>query len=198
KLHGHLETPVLYVSHSIDEVARLADEVLLMRDGRIEAGGKVADMLSRTDLSTGARGDASVVIDAEVVDHDPHYGLSRIRWPGGELWIGEIDAPPGKPVRVRIMARDVSIARERPRQTSVINILPAVIEQVREERSTMLLQLSLGGKSAMAGDPAAGEVARLLARITRRSFDVLGLAIGDRIHAQIKGVALMRGMESTR
>ncbi len=190
RLHDRLETPVLYVSHSIDEVARLADQVLLMRDGRIEAGGEVTDMLSRTDLSIGARNDASVVIDAVVVDHDTRYGLTRIRCPGGELWVGELDAAPGHPVRARIMARDVSIARERPHQSSVINVLPAMLEEAREERSTMLLRLRIGEQ-----EPAAGSPVRLLARITRRSFDTLALAIGDRLHAQVKGVALMRGTE---
>ncbi|MBE0595370.1 MAG: molybdenum ABC transporter ATP-binding protein, partial [Gemmatimonadales bacterium] len=115
RLHDRLETPVLYVSHSIDEVARLADQVLLMRDGHVEAAGEVTGMLSRTDLSIGARADASVVIDAKVVDHDAHYGLTRIRCAGGELWVGELDAAPGCHVRARIMARDVSIARERKR-----------------------------------------------------------------------------------
>ncbi|MCO5120069.1 MAG: molybdenum ABC transporter ATP-binding protein [Burkholderiaceae bacterium] len=193
RLHDRLETPVLYVSHSIDEVARLADQVLLMRDGHVEAAGEVTGMLSRTDLSIGARADASVVIDAKVVDHDAHYGLTRIRCAGGELWVGELDAAPGCPVRARIMARDVSIARERPQRTSVINVLPAVVEQVREERSTMLLRLRIGEET-----PAAGATAWLLARITRRSFDSLALAIGDSIHAQVKGVALMRGAEPGR
>ncbi len=192
RLHDQLETPVLYVSHSIDEVARLADQVLLMRDGRVEAAGEVTELLSRTDLSLGARGDAGVVLDAEVVDHDARYGLTRIRCPGGELWVGELDAEPGYRVRARIMARDVSIAREPPQRTSVINVLPARIEQAREERSTVLLRLRIGDESAV------DRPARLLARITRRSFDALGLAIGDRIHAQVKGVALMRGTEPGR
>jgi len=196
RLHDRLEAPVLYVSHSIDEVARLADRVLLMRDGRIEAAGEVTDMLSRPELSTGTRGDAGVVIDAEVVDHDVRYELSRIRCPGGELWVGALDAPPGRRVRVRIMARDVSVALERPQRTSVINVLPAMIEGAREEGGTVLLRLALGEAPPPGpSDPGPG---RLLARITRRSFDALGLAIGDRVHAQVKGVALMRGAEHGR
>ncbi len=192
RLHDRLETPVLYVSHSIDEVARLADRVLLMRDGRIEAEGGI-ELLSRTDLSTGARDDAGVVIDAQVVDHDARYALSRIRCPGAELWVGALDAPPGGRVRVRIMARDVSIALERPQRTSVLNVLPATLEEVREERSTMLLRLAVGHEPPAGPAPPAAGRTRLLARITRRSFDALGLAVGDRVHAQVKGVALMRG-----
>src|SRR5690606_18554245 len=133
RLHDRLAMPVLYVSHAIDEVAQLADQVLLMRDGRVEASGDVVEILSRTDLSIGARGDASVVIDAQVVDHDERYRLTRIRCHGGELWVGQLDAGPGHRVRARIMARDVSITREPARQSSVINVLPARIEEVREE-----------------------------------------------------------------
>ena len=198
RLHDRLETPVLYVSHSIDEVARLADQVLLMRDGHVEAAGEVTEMLSRTDLSIGARGDAGVVIDAEVVDHDAQYGLTRIRCHGADLWVGELDAAAGHRVRARIMARDVSVALEPPRQTSVINVLPASIEQAHEERSTVLLRLRIGDQDPAGGRPAAGASVRLLARITRRSFHLLGLAIGDRVHAQVKGVALMRGAEPDR
>ena len=193
RLHDRLAMPVLYVSHAIDEVAQLADQVLLMRDGRVEASGDVVEILSRTDLSIGARGDAGVVIDAQVVDHDERYRLTRIRCHGGELWVGQLDAGPGHRVRARIMARDVSITREPARQSSVINVLPARIEEVREEHGTVLLRLRVG-----SDDPVRGEGARLLARITRRSFDGLGLAIGERIHAQVKGVALMRGADPGR
>lgn len=193
RLHDRLETPVLYVSHAIDEVARLADRVMLMRDGRIEAEGAVGEVLSRTDLSVGARDDAGVVIDARVVEHDVAYELSRIRFPGGELWIGGLDAPIDRRVRARIMARDVSLALERPHRTSIVNVLPAIVEDVRPEGRTMLLRLVVAHEAGDGTGAAGEEPARLLARITRRSFDALALAAGDRVHAQVKAVALMRG-----
>ena len=198
RLHDELETPVLYVSHSIDEVARLADRVVLMREGRIEAEGPITEVLSRADLPMGASGDAGVVIDARVVEHDAPYQLSRIRFPGGALWVGGLDAPVGRRVRVRIIARDVSVALERPRRTSVVNVLPATIEGIREEGATMLLGLRIDPATPDDTGPAAQDAARLLARITRRSFDTLGLAVGERVHAQVKAVALMRGTGGER
>ncbi len=195
RLHRDLRIPVLYVSHSVDEVARLADRVLLMRDGRIEAQGGVGEILSRTDVSLGARDDAGVVLDGRVVEHDVAYELSLVRFAGGELWAGGLEAPVDRRVRVRIMARDVSIALERPQRTSIVNVLPACVEGVRAEGRTMLLRLRVGHGRADGTGTAGGESARLLARITRRSFDALGLAPGDRVYAQVKAVALMRGAE---
>ena len=104
--------------------------------------------------------------------------------PGGSLWLGAVEQPPGTPVRARVLARDVSIAREAPQHSSILNVLPVTLERLEAEGRTVLLRLRLG-----EGDASAATT--LLARISRRSADTLALQAGDRLHAQIKGVALM-------
>lgn len=184
RLHRTMALPIVYVTHALDEVARLADHLVLLQAGRVLAEGRVADLFARTDLPLGRQDEAGVVLEATVAAHDLPYGLTRIAVPGGSLWLGAVEQPPGTPVRVRVLARDVSIAREAPQHSSILNVLPVTLERLEAEGRTVLLRLRLG-----AGDAAAAAV--LLARITRRSADTLALQVGDRLHAQIKGVALM-------
>jgi molybdate transport system ATP-binding protein len=180
RLHHELALPIVYVTHALDEVARLADHLVLLREGRVQAAGPVAEVLSRSDLPAGALGrpdDAGVVIEAEVIERDAAYGLARIAFDGGALWVG--DTPLGARVRARVLARDVSVARQPPQESSVINVLPVTLDSVVTEGHTALLRLRVG----------AGPL--LLARITRRSCEALALRPGDPLYAQVKGVALM-------
>jgi molybdate transport system ATP-binding protein len=180
RMHRELALPVVYVTHAIDEAARLADHLVLLREGRVEASGPLTELLSRPDLPLGPQDEAGVVIEAELIEHDHAHGLNRVRFAGGELWVGETAASPGDRVRARVLARDVSVTRQPPQQTSILNVLPARLESLQPGRSTALLVLSLGD----------GE-ARLLARITRKSCELLALSPGDSLYAQVKGVALM-------
>jgi molybdate transport system ATP-binding protein len=185
RLHREMALPIVYVTHALDEVARLADHLVLLQAGRVLAEGGVAELFSRTDLPLGRQDEAGAVLEATVAEHDMPYGLTRIAVPGGSLWLGAIDQPPGTPVRARVLARDVSIARDAPQHSSILNVLPVTLEQTEQaggDGRTVLLRLRLGE------EPVA---TRLLARITRRSADTLALQPGDRLHAQIKGVALM-------
>ncbi|WP_310462328.1 molybdenum ABC transporter ATP-binding protein [Sphaerotilus sp.] len=182
RLHRDMALPIVYVTHALDEVARLADHLVLLQAGRVLAQGGVAELFSRTDLPLGRQDEAGAVLEATVAAHDTPYGLTRIAVPGGSLWLGTIDQPPGTPVRARVLARDVSIARDAPQHSSILNVLPVTLERLDSEGRTVLLRLRLG---------EAPDAAWLLARITRRSTDTLGLQPGDRLHAQIKGVALM-------
>src|SRR5690606_1971289 len=120
---------------------------------------------------------------------------SLVRFAGGELWAGGLEAPVDRRVRVRIMARAVSIALERPHRPTILNVRPACAAAVRPAGRTMLLRRRGGRRRAGGTGPGGGGPPRLLARITRRSFDALGLAPGDRVYAQVKAVALMRGAE---
>ncbi len=185
RLHRSLALPIVYVTHALDEVARLADHLVLLEAGQVRAAGPLATLLARADLPLARLDDAGVVIAARVHAHDPGYGLSRIAFDGGMLWVGQTDAAPGEPVRARVLARDVSVTRQAPRETSVLNVLPVVLDSLQPDRSTTLLRLRLGDGAA----PAAP--VWLLARITRRSADALALLPGDRLFAQVKGVALM-------
>jgi molybdate transport system ATP-binding protein len=188
QLSRRLALPVLYVTHAMDEVARLADHLVLMQAGRVTAQGPLADLLAQPGLplprSAQGQDEAGVVIAATVVEHDAPYGLSRVAFEGGSLWLGQIQADatpsPGRPVRVRVMARDVSLALDAAKRSSILNVLPATVTALQPDGATVLVALACGD----------GPV-RLLSRVTRRSADLLGLAPGLRVYAQVKGVSLM-------
>ena len=191
RLHASLALPIVYVSHAMDEVARLADHLVLLRDGQVLADGPLASLLARPDLPLARQDDAGVVIQARVLAHDSGYGLSHIGFAGGALWTGATPAPVGAAVRARVLARDVSVARQAPVQTSVLNVLPVRLVSLQADGHTVLLRLALAGPSVAGAAGAAPDPVHLLARITRRSGDNLALQPGDALFAQIKGVALM-------
>jgi molybdate transport system ATP-binding protein len=180
RLHGELDIPVLYVSHALDEVARLADHLVLLEQGHVIAAGPLDEILSRLDLPTAHLDDAGAVIAAQVAVQDEDYHLTRLDFPGGSLWVSKVGRAAGTAVRARVMARDVSIATLVPQGSSITNILAARILEIRDEgQDRVSLRLAIGG----------GQV--LLSRITRRSRDQLGLASGMEVYAQVKSVALI-------
>jgi molybdate transport system ATP-binding protein len=177
-----LKIPVLYVSHSPDEVARLADQLVLLETGRVRAKGPAVELFARLDLPLALEDEASSVILGRVAAHDEPYGLTRVEIPGGSLSLARMDRAIGAAVRVRIHARDVSLALDEPGTSSILNILPAEIIGIREvSPSQVLVKL----RTTRAGRSA------LLARITRRSRDLLDLRPGKPVFAQVKAVALM-------
>ncbi|HXU92700.1 MAG TPA: molybdenum ABC transporter ATP-binding protein [Gallionella sp.] len=180
RLHRELNIPVLYVSHALDEVARLADHLVLLEKGRVIACGALGETLARLDLPTAHFDDAGAVIEAAVAQHDEAYHLSRLDFPGGHLWVGRVDQSFGTRVRARVLARDVSIATQAPQGSSISNILNARIEAIRDEGPDKVMVLM-----------KVGESQQLLSRITRRSRDQLGLSAGMYVCAQVKSVALM-------
>lgn len=180
RLHGELEIPVIYVSHSLDEVARLADQLVLMEQGRVIASGALGEVLGRLDLPTAHLDDAGSVIEASVGIHDEQYHLTRLDFSGGSLWVSKVERVIGSTVRARVLARDVSIATVVPQGSSISNILEARIEDIRDEGPDRVsLRMSVG----------SGQM--LLSRITRRSRDHLNLAVGMKVFAQVKSVALI-------
>ena len=182
RLHDELEIPVLYVTHSPDEVARLADTLVLLEQGRVRASGPVAELFSRLDLALAQDQDASAIIEGVVLGHDDDYALTRLEIPGGQLTVARLQREIHALVRVRVHARDVSLAVEQPGPSSILNILPARIMELREiEQAQVLVKLCTG----------AGEKTPLLARITRHSRDRLKLDVGQSVFAQVKAVALM-------
>lgn len=185
RLSRTLALPVVYVTHAIDEVARLADHLVLLDAGRVRAAGPLHALLARPDLAWAGPDEAGVVIEAEVVAHDEVYGLSQVRFAGGSLWLGRVPRDLGAPVRVRVPARDVSLVAECPARTSILNVLPVVVTSVHAQGQTATVQLRCG--------PATDQnvTSPLLARVTRRSADALQLHAGQPLFAQIKGVSLM-------
>ncbi len=178
-LHSRLEIPVIYVSHSPDEVARLADHLILMADGTISASGPIADMLTRVDLPLAQGNDAEALIEATVAKHDPAYELTYLDFPGGRFTVGRKDLPVGTKVRLRVIARDVSITLEKQSGTSILNIFPASVDEIVPTGSAQVTVRLLAG-----GVP-------LLSRITRKSASMLELAPGKQVYAQAKTVALL-------
>jgi molybdate transport system ATP-binding protein len=180
RLHSELDIPVLYVSHALDEVARLADHLVLLEQGRVIASGALNDTLSRLDLPTAHLDDAGAVIEAKVAVHDETYHLTRLDFSGGNLWVSKLERASGEIVRARVLARDVSIAITAPNGSSISNILAARITEIHDE-----------GPDKVNVRLTVGDEHMLLARITRRSRDQLGLVVGMEVFAQVKSVALI-------
>jgi molybdate transport system ATP-binding protein len=180
RLRDELDIPVIYVSHSADEVARLADHLIVMERGRTTAQGPLTETLARLDLPIRLGEDAGAVFGGVVAERDPEWHLARVDFDGGHLWVRDGGAPLGQRVRLRILARDVSIAVSRHDDVSTMNLLPAVVTaQAREDHPALaLVQLRVGA-------------ATLLARVTRKSMQRLDLVPGREVWAQIKAVALI-------
>jgi molybdate transport system ATP-binding protein len=178
RLHDELSIPVLYVSHAPDEVARLADHIVIMEEGRVVADGPLAATLARLDLPIRLGEDAGVVLESAIVERDAEWHLARVDFGGGSLWVRDTGAAIGQRVRVRILARDVSIALARF-DSSIINTLPATVvgDGDDEHPGLVLVRLQVGSEF-------------LLARLTRRSAAHLGLVAGMDVWVQIKAVSL--------
>lgn len=185
ELRDRLRIPIVYVSHAMEEVVRLADTLVLMSEGRVAAVGTVEDLTSRLDLRplTG-RFDAGAVIRASVAGSDLVFGLTELSFPGGRLRVPHLGLPLGTPVRARIRARDVALALERPQGLSILNVFAGRVAEISEDQGPMVdVRLDIGKPDR----PVA-----LWARITRRSTHDLRLEVGKPIHALVKSVALDR------
>lgn len=179
QLHQQLSIPILYVSHSADEVAQLADQIVLMDKGRVVAQGPSHEILTRLDLSLAQDPKASAIIDATIESHDNEFSLSRLAFSDQHISLPILDLAAGQSVRIIIHARDVSLALEHHANTSILNILPVEVEAISEiNAAQMLVRLNVGGQ-------------KLLSRITRKSASVLELKIGQPLYAQVKSVSLL-------
>lgn len=180
RLHRELNIPVLYVSHALDEVTRLADHLVLLEKGRVIASGALHQTLARLDLPTAYFDDAGTVIEALVAQQDEKYHLTRLDFPGGDLWVSKVEQPLGMRMRARVLARDVSIATQIPQGSSINNILKAGIEEIADSGADKVIVRMKVGDSQM-----------LLSRITRRSCDQLGLVVGMKVFSQVKSVVTL-------
>ena len=180
RLHDELDIPVLYVSHAAEEVVRLADHIVMLGEGRVMAAGELRATMARLDLPTAFTEDAGVVVEGRVAEHDDHYHLTRLDFPGGAVWVSRQAAELGRTQRFRIHARDVSLADHQVEGSSIVNLLPVVIEDIvgADTPAHVLVRMDAGGTP-------------LVARITRRSSEQLVLRPGRRMWAQIKSVALL-------
>jgi molybdate transport system ATP-binding protein len=181
RLRDEVGVPIVYVSHSLDEVVRLADTVVVMSEGRVLDSGPVDETMARMELRPYlGRFEGGAVIEARVAEQDLEMGLARLDFPGGALYAPDVDALVGERVRVRIRARDVSLATVRPEAISMLNVLPGTLTALGES----------AGASVDVQIDVAGTI--LLARITRKSVEALGLAPGRPVFALVKAVAIDR------
>jgi molybdate transport system ATP-binding protein len=179
RLHDELDIPLLYVSHSPDEVARLADHLVVMEGGRVLAAGPLGGMLARLDLPFRLGEEAGAVLDATVGAVDTEWHLVRVDFDGGSLWARDCGLTVGHRVRVRVLARDVSLATE-PGISSIQNILRGVVDAMGDDEHPGLALVRVRvGQSV------------LLSRLTRRAAASLAVAEGRELWVQVKSVALM-------
>ena len=181
RLRDEVALPILYVSHSLAEVARLATTVILMDAGRVTRQGPTAEVLSDPAAAPllGLR-EAGSILTAHLSAHEAD-GLSRLLVAGHPVWLPRLSAPPGAVLRLRILAQDVMVATERPKGLSALNILPGVIEEIRiGEGPGAILRLRVGPEA-------------LLARVTRRSVAALDLTPGQTVFAVVKAVSVAQG-----
>jgi molybdate transport system ATP-binding protein len=179
-LRDQLDIPILYVSHSPDEVARLADHLVALDAGKLLADGPLAETLSRLDLPIRLGEDVGVVLDGTVALRDEAWHLVRVDFAGGSLWARDHGLPVGRRVRVRVLARDISLSRQEHLDTSISNVLPGVVDAVADDEHPGLALVRARVGAAM-----------LVARVTQRSAHILGLAPGQAVWLQVKSVALM-------
>lgn len=181
RLHSELAIPVLYVSHDLSEVERLADHMIFMEQGRVRASGPISSMLARLDLPFHNDEQAGVTLDVTIREKDVSWNLARAAFPGGSLWVKDFGVRLGHPVRLRILASDIAVSLSKPMDSSVLNVLPARIDAIAEadHPSHKLIRL-------MVGETV------LLARLTSRSVHRLGLVKDMGVFMQIKSVAVVK------
>ncbi|MFT4636029.1 MAG: molybdate transport system ATP-binding protein [Arenicella sp.] len=178
-LRDDFAIPIIYVSHSLNEVSRLADHLVLMNQGLVVASGDIQSMLTQLDLSLAQDADAESLIDAVVESHDEPFELTYLDSPVGRFSVLKRPLAIGEKVRLLIPARDVSITREKQQDTSILNIFPATIEQIESAGTAQVtVRLSANGLP-------------LLARLTKKSSSLMNLAVGDSVYLQAKSVAIL-------
>jgi len=180
-LRDALAIPILYVSHSTAEVARLADHIVMMDKGRVVAEGPLQQTLARTDQPFGLEEDAGVIIEAVVRQRDTRWHLCRADFDGGHLWLRDDEAlATGQRIRLQVLARDISVALDEHTEQSIQNLVPATIDEIASDLSpgTSMVRLMAGATP-------------FLARLTSRSVHTLSLQPGQRIWMQVKSVAIV-------
>ncbi|MCA1979568.1 MAG: molybdenum ABC transporter ATP-binding protein [Thiobacillus sp.] len=180
RMHAELDIPVLYVSHATDEVARLADHIVVLEAGKTVAQGPFDAVLSDVGLPVRLNEDAGVVLEGRVVERDAGWHLARVEFPGGSLWVRDEGHGVGDRLRLRVLARDVSLSHAAHTDSSFLNQLQAQVDALGDDThpALVLARLAVGGQS-------------LLARLTRRAAASLQLAPGKAVWAQIKDVAVV-------
>ena len=178
RLHVDVGLPIIYVSHSIEEMCRICDQLAVMDGGRIVIDGDLQSVLLHTDVPTLSGREAGAVINAKVEVFESSDNLTRVATSTSQLWVQGNNGPPGSELRLRMRANDVSLCLQRPQKTSILNVLEATVVGIQEEDSgSVLVHVRAGNDD-------------LLARVTRRSCSELSLEPGAAVFAQVKSIAV--------
>jgi len=181
RLRDQSKVPIVYVSHAIAEVTRLASTIVLLSEGKVAAVGPTSEIMQRLDLFplTG-RAEAGAIIEATVERHDDAFGLTELRSRAGLWKLPRLDATVGTRLRLRVRARDVMLAKTAPVELSALNVLPGVVAEIGAKHGPIVdVRLDCNGEA-------------LIARLTRYSVERLALAPGTDAYALVKSVALDR------
>lgn len=180
KLRSQWKTPMLYVTHSADEMTRLADHIVMLEDGRVRLAGPAFDVLNNENGPLAAGDQTSTVLDGLITERDSNWALARINFPGGHLWLPDLDRPVGEPLRVRVFAKDVSVLLTEPSGTSIQNHFQGVVESLKPDQHPAQLRVRL----------RCGDTSVLLARLTRKAVHDLSLEPGKTVWVQVKTAAV--------
>lgn len=182
RLPGHLSIPIVYVSHSLRDIARLSDHLVWLVDGRVRASGACGEIVARIGRTGGGAEDAEAVLEATVARHDDADHLTVLDGPWGPILVRRLDREPGSRVRLQILASDVSLGARREEDTSILNQFPLRVESLEETRP---------GETLVELRGASGDGPPLLARVSARSARELALEPGAPIVARVKAVAVL-------
>ncbi len=181
QLKTELQSPVLYVSHSPDDIARLADYLVVLDQGKVVTAGPFLETISNLNFPIPLGEDTGVVLNVKVQEINTRWHLAKVAFAGGELWVRDGGFPVGANARVRVLARDISLASSRHNDSSIVNLLLATVVEMSADSHPAMTLVKLKVQQSI-----------LIARITRRSASHLDLKTGDKIWAQIKSAALIR------
>ena len=181
KLRSEIDIPIIYVSHSMDEIARLADQVIVLEQGQIAAQGELTQVFSRVDLPLHLQEQTGVIIKGQIIEQDKRWHLCKVAFAGGEIWVRDSGETLNAQVRTRILARDVSLALHPQEDSSIVNKLYGTVLEIvpDEDKAMCLVRLKVGNEF-------------IIARLTHRSAHKLDVQVGSQLWAQIKSVAIVR------
>lgn len=179
-MHAELKIPMLYVTHSVDELARLADQVVMLDGGNVRSCAPMTEAMVSQDMALAIGEEAGMVTLGRVMERNPEDHMAQIQWGGGILWVRDQGVAVGQTVRVRILARDVSLALSNHEDSTIQNRLQGLIESIDSDAhpSQVVVRVRCGQ-------------ALILGRVTRRSLRHLALRQGASVWCQVKSVALI-------
>ena len=180
RMRDELRLPMLYITHSVDELARLADHVVVLEAGAVKASGSAQEVLSRVDAPAIVGDEAGVLLHGTVAELDARWHLAKVAFAGGALWVRDSGMPLGQPVRLRVLARDVSLTCQATQDSSIQNHIYGCVETIADDvhPSQALVRIRCGASV-------------LVARVTKRALGALNLTEGAAVWAQVKSVAVI-------